>query len=826
MTNALQQFRAALEARDIIPPEQIIADGTLHRCDAKGKNGRCDAAYVLHLDGVPAGGFENHCDGLDWQVWRADIGRALSAAERDAQRAHVEAARRAREEADEMHREAAAADANILWRNAEPAAPDHPYLLKKGVNPHGLRVEGGDLIVPIRDTNGKMTTLQRIDANGVKRFLPFGRKRECYFGIGKPGDTICITEGFATGASVHESTGQAVAVAFDCGNLMPVAKALRARFPYMKIVVAADDDIDAKGNPGLTKAQEAAKAVGGTVMVPVFGAERKPGQTDFNDLHQAQGFDAVRKCFEKAEAVEEVHDDDHPDPHRNVPRPDPAALYGLIGEIALAAAETTEANPFAVALNVMTYLSAAVGRVAYYPVGNTFHHPRLFGLHVGRTGRGRKGDATSIVQRIDKAIRAKDEYIAPQVHRGGLSTREGLAFLIHDGYMDGKNEVPPIHDKRLYVVESEFANVLNQTKRDGNTLSPALRDVFDGTSIKPATKTNRLGATDPHVAMSCAVTPSELRSMLATRELTNGFANRFMMVFAEREHLVPFPRPTSPHVIDGFADRIIDALKWIGADRPVETDVREMKLTPAAQRHYEKLYHGELNDQSAGELVNALVERRAPILLRMAMLFAIFDKRNEIDVPHVGAAMAWVRYWTDSVKYIFATALDEVTVAETSANANKILKFLTSKGSASRTDISVECFARHLSKDKIDAALDELLSHTPALIEVETVPSTRRPQKMYRLMDANKAKLAKFEQQRALQTDLRGGEVGESDEQSGGTKFNSEALVSQVRTVRDQQEQAATRTGIDLSPSSPGSHDEVKPVVLEASAAIADIEEI
>ncbi|MDM0077469.1 DUF3987 domain-containing protein [Variovorax sp. J2P1-59] len=824
MIDPIQQFRAALASRDIIPPDDILADGELHRCDAKGKNGQHDAVYVLHLDGVPAGGFENHRDGLGWQPWKSDPGRTLSAAEIEAQRARVDSARRVREQAEEVRHEAAATEAGLLWSKSKPAAHDHPYLIKKGVNNYGLRVEGGDLIVPIKDMKGKLTTVQRIDVNGKKRFLPDGRKRGCYFGIGKPAGTIYIVEGYATGASVHKATGHAVAVAFDCGNLLPVAKALRARFPEIQIVLAADDDIETEGNPGLTKAQEAAKAVDGTVAMPAFGSERKRGQTDFNDLHQAQGLDAVRKCFDKV--VDEAPDDEHPDPHRNAPRAEPAALHGLIGEIARTAAETTEANPYAVALNLITYLSAAVGRVAYLPVGNTWHHPRVFGIHIGRTGRGRKGDAVSVVHRIDKAIREKDKYIAPQVHRGGLSTREGLAYLIHDGYADGKTEVEPIYDKRLWVVESEFANVLSQTKREGNTLSSALRDCWDGVSIRPATKTSRVGTTDPHVALSCAVTPGELRSMMAARELTNGFANRFMMVYAERERFLAFPKPTPQDKIDDFADRIIDVLRAVGADRPVETDVRRMELTPAAQERYEKLYLGELNDQGAGEVVNALVERRAPMLLRLAMLFAIFDKSEKVDVPQVEAGLAWVRYSTDSIKFVFASALDEVTAAETSATADKIIKFLTDKGSASRKAITVECFGGHLSKDKIDAALEELLSTTPARIEVETVPTAGRAKKNYQLVDANKAKVAKDQQRRALQPDSHAGEHCEPGEETYLTEVDAETLVREVRMVRDKQEQAATRMDIDASPSSPGSHDEVEITVQEPPATAVDIEEI
>lgn len=78
MSDPIQQFRSALAGRNIIPPDDLIADGRIHRCDVEGKGGKGDAAYLLHLDSVPAGGFENHRDGLGWENWRADIGRRLT----------------------------------------------------------------------------------------------------------------------------------------------------------------------------------------------------------------------------------------------------------------------------------------------------------------------------------------------------------------------------------------------------------------------------------------------------------------------------------------------------------------------------------------------------------------------------------------------------------------------------------------------------------------------------------------------------------------------------------------------------------------------------
>jgi len=173
----------------------------------------------------------------------------------------------------------------------------------------------------------------------------------------------------------------------------------------------------------------------------------------------------VELAFDNAEPVEDF------DNHRNAPRPDPACLYGLVGEIAKAGSDTTEANPFAIAASAIAYLGVAVGRGPYMPIGNTWHHARFFMLHVGRSGEGRKGDAVSLTKRIARRLSELSPDHAPQVHSGGLSSREGLVFMIHDGYHEGKEEVPAILDKRLLVIESEFVNILHQGKRDGNTLT-------------------------------------------------------------------------------------------------------------------------------------------------------------------------------------------------------------------------------------------------------------------------------------------------------------------------------------------------------------------
>lgn len=302
MREAIEQFRAAIHNTGLTPPEVIEPDGRLHRFAANGKRSDDAGWYVLHDDGIPAGAFGDWRSGTS-ETWRADIGRRLSAQEEAAHRTRIEAMRRERE-AEEARRKAEARDkAAAIWQAALLAADHHPYLIGKGVKAHGLRLHNGALIVPMRD-GAELHSLQFINADGEKRFLAGGRVSGCYFSLGQPNSTLCVAEGYATGASIHEATGYAVAVAFNAGNLLPVARALRAKFPDLRLIVCADDDTMTDGNPGLTKAGEAAQAVGGRLAVPDFGAQRPGGATDFNDLHRHAGPAAVSACIEAAAHVD------------------------------------------------------------------------------------------------------------------------------------------------------------------------------------------------------------------------------------------------------------------------------------------------------------------------------------------------------------------------------------------------------------------------------------------------------------------------------------------------------------------------------------------
>ena len=297
MSNPTDQFMTAIAAAGLTPPDVIHGDGVLHRFSTSGRRGDDSGWYVLHLDGVAAGSFGCWRTGLT-SSWSSKPTTEMTVAEREAHHARIQAMKRQRDAEQGQRHEAAACEAVKRFESASPCT-GHAYLSIKGVNAYGVRVDAnGALLIPMRDTAGKLHSLQTIQPDGDKRFLSGGRVKGCYHAIGRPkGGRLIVCEGYATGASIHEATGDAVAVSFNAGNLESVATALHRKYPDLVLIVGADDDHRTEGNPGMTKARAAALAVGGFVVAPQFPSGRPDKATDFNDLHQLAGLVAVRTCF-------------------------------------------------------------------------------------------------------------------------------------------------------------------------------------------------------------------------------------------------------------------------------------------------------------------------------------------------------------------------------------------------------------------------------------------------------------------------------------------------------------------------------------------------
>ena len=262
----------AMRAAGLAPAKELGLrdDGKLTRYRVEGdKPGSRNGWAVLHSHPIEAGAFGSWKTG-ESHTWREATTRPQTPAERAELAQRIKAMQAAREAEQQAVHASAADRAAKLWTKAHPATNSHPYLQRKRVPAIGIRALRDMLVIPARDVAGTLHTLQFISPDGSKRFLTGGRIRGCYYAIGRPAGVLLLAEGLATASTLYLATGSAVAVCFNCGNLEPVARALRGKFPELRLIVCADNDTATPGNPGVTHATAAARAVGGFVAVPQF----------------------------------------------------------------------------------------------------------------------------------------------------------------------------------------------------------------------------------------------------------------------------------------------------------------------------------------------------------------------------------------------------------------------------------------------------------------------------------------------------------------------------------------------------------------------------
>lgn len=358
MDDLLEQFINAMIAADCGPANvaDIIADDKKHYFTIQGdKLTQKKGAYCLKIDGDFAVGFFINYRVGEVHSWHSRSPKKLTNEEREAYKKKIAEEKRLKEIYRTGLAKQAAINADVIWKSAKREG-SHPYIIRKGLSGlHGARISGDDLIVAAFK-DGRVSTLQTINADGDKRFMQDGEKQGSYFPIANAGEDlsrIVLCEGFATGATIREATGLPVVIAFDAGNLIAVAKTLKNKYINADIIIAADNDaftlkpkfrpsdINPKeldgnselweswreqgflSNTGIEKAQVAAIEIGGArVVIPRFkNVTDKP--TDWNDLFALEGLDAVKQAFDKNEAkIVKADTDNLPDWHTDIPLPE------------------------------------------------------------------------------------------------------------------------------------------------------------------------------------------------------------------------------------------------------------------------------------------------------------------------------------------------------------------------------------------------------------------------------------------------------------------------------------------------------------------------
>jgi phage/plasmid primase-like uncharacterized protein/KaiC/GvpD/RAD55 family RecA-like ATPase len=278
------QLIDAMRAAGLEPPDEILMDGKIHRFKSgtKGTPGIDKPGwYLVFGDGIPAGRFGCWRMGME-VTWRADVGRKLTEFEEMAHARRINESKVLREAAQERQHQVASETVEKIWLSGGAAHPDHPYLKRKGIQTHGVRITGdGRLMVPLYDQDGTLSTLQYIDEDGGKLYHPGGKSGGKFWMVGsldEPG-TLFVAEGFATAATIYETTSRPCIVAYSASSLVPVTASLREMYgENQDIVIVADHD---KHGVGQRYADQASAKYGARVVIPPIEG------MDANDYAQA-----------------------------------------------------------------------------------------------------------------------------------------------------------------------------------------------------------------------------------------------------------------------------------------------------------------------------------------------------------------------------------------------------------------------------------------------------------------------------------------------------------------------------------------------------------
>lgn len=413
-------------------------------------------------------------------------------------------------------------------------------------------------------------------------------------------------------------------------------------------------------------------------------------------------------------------------------QPHIAAFHGLAGEVANGFDPFTEADKAATLISFLVAFGNIIDRSAYFVVSGTHHYTNLFVGLVGRTAGGRKGTSWGLIRALFEAV---DQTWAVNRTANGLSSGEGLVFQVRDEvhgvdkkgleFLKDAGEA----DKRLLIIESELARALQVMKREGNTLSAVLREAWDGPAVlRSLTKNDNTRASLPHISIIGHITREELRRDLEENSYTNGLANRFMWVCVRRSKLLPEGSDEYTAIIDGLAEKLLFVMEWATAEPHLITFSDEARI------EWHRVYP-ILSREKTG-IFGYVTARAEAQVRRLAVLYAVLDCSETIELPHLQAALALFSYCEQSAAYIFGSEIQVDDPFEI-----KIIEYLREHGECTQTDMTNIVFKKKPSKRMRDA-LESLSSRgVIGCREFKTINSVRTT-KMWYLVNSENSETA------------------------------------------------------------------------------------
>lgn len=399
------------------------------------------------------------------------------------------------------------------------------------------------------------------------------------------------------------------------------------------------------------------------------------------------------------------------------------AYQGIAGLVVELISPHTEADKAALLIQFLVAFGNIIARTAKFNVSGCDHYLNMFLCLVGKTASGRKGTSWEPIENLFKSI---DQTWANRI-MSGLSSGEGLIWAVRDPVektepIKEKGRVVEyqkvindsgVEDKRLLVVETEFASVLRVLQREGNILSAIIREAWDKGNLRIITKNTPAQATQAHISIIGHITPDELRRYIDRTELGNGFANRFLWVCVKRSKLLPDGGQLHNVNFEPIIKVLIKTIEFA-------KNCSEIKRHPKTTELWRNVYT-DLSREKAG-LFGSATSRAAPQVLRLAGLYALLDCSPLIEQQHLEAALEIWRYCEDSAKYIFGDSLGDPL-------ADDILKALNDAGEEGliKSFIIEQLFKRNYSASKINNALLNLAESQFAYCQRENTGERGRP---------------------------------------------------------------------------------------------------
>jgi hypothetical protein len=391
------------------------------------------------------------------------------------------------------------------------------------------------------------------------------------------------------------------------------------------------------------------------------------------------------------------------------------AYHGLAGEIVQLLEPHSEADPAGLLVQLVVAFGNVVGRGPHCMVESSRHGTNLFVVLVGNTANGRKGTGwnrvTAIFEFVDPSWKQRRVLT-------GLSSGEGLIWNVRDPVESskpdeesGRREIidQGESDKRLMIIEEEFASVLKVMTREGNTLSPVVRTAWDSGRLATMTRHSPAQATDAHISIVGHVTQAELLKHFAEVDAANGFGNRFMWIEVKRSKLLPHGGRLSEKDFATYGQEIAKRVQSARQNKHFE---RSDEANQLWEVYYPKLTEPRHN------LFGAITARAAPIVLRLSLIYALLDSSPRIEAVHLKAARAVWDYAEESARRVFGDGLGDPM-------ADEIMQMLRgSPNGMTRTEIR-DAFGRNQRPGALARVLGMISK--AELIDHRYEPGTGRP---------------------------------------------------------------------------------------------------